>query len=267
MDQPVFDNESQENKKAPKIYFATPAYMGGLTTHYFHSFLNTANYLMQLGVSFEVASLPNCSLVSLGRNIMVGRALKDPSWTHFMFIDSDIEWDPRCIHSMLADDKDILGGFYPKKGLPCDYASSPDPKVGDLLSDAPVYESIYCATGFMMIKRHVIEKMIEFYPERQFYYQGSDEYYDLFAAFIDEESPNRLYLTEDFGFCKLAQKAGFKTHMSKRFALSHWGVMEYSKSEEEYMLREYERQGYIEIKQLYPDWDKIHNEGGTKHND
>lgn len=258
MEQPSFDEP-----KAPKIYFATPAYMGQITTHYFHSFMNTAKYLMDLGVSFEVATLPNCSLISLGRNIMVGRALKDPSWTHFMFIDSDIQWDPRCVHSMLADDKDIIGGFYPKKGLPIDYASAPDPQVGDLDSDAPVYESIYCATGFMLVKRHVLEKMIEFYPERRFFYQGSENYYDLFSSFIDEESPNRLYLTEDFGFCKLAQKAGFKTFMSKRFALGHWGVFQFSKYEEEQTLKEYERQGYIEIKQLHPDWEKLEKESAS----
>lgn len=253
MDQPNLDDA-----KRPKIYFATPAYMGQITTRYFHSMMNTGAYLMQLGVNFEVSTLPNCSLISLGRNIMVARALREsPDWTHFMFIDSDIEWDPRFIHSMLADDKDIIGGFYPKKGLPIDFASCPDPVNQGKDVDEPVYESAYAATGFMLIKREVLEKMNEFYPERRFFYQGSDEYYDLFAPYIDTNMPNRLYLTEDFAFCRLAQAAGFKTYLSKRFSLKHWGVFCFSKTEEENMLKEYERMGYIDIKQMHPDWGKV----------
>lgn len=232
--------------------------MGNISSRYFHSMMNLGAYLMKLGVSFTVETLPNCSLISLGRNIMVKRAMADPNWTHLMFIDADIEWDPRCVHSMLADDKPIIGGFYPKKGLPIDMASSP--MLNDEDADAPVYETDYVATGFMMIKREVIEGMIEFYPDRKFFYQGDDEYYDLFAPYIDTESPNRLYLTEDFAFCKLARKAGFKAYMSKRFTLEHHGAFVFSKQAEEAMLKEYERMGYVEIKQMYPDWEKLERE-------
>ncbi|MEL0145027.1 MAG: SPOR domain-containing protein, partial [Alphaproteobacteria bacterium] len=38
-----------------------------------------------------------------------------------------LRFRPEFIHSMVLDDKDIVGGFYPKKGLPIDFASSPAP--------------------------------------------------------------------------------------------------------------------------------------------
>ena len=213
---------------------------------------------MNMGVGFTVETLPNCSLISLGRSIMVHRALKDPSWTHLLWIDSDIEFDPRCVHSLLAEDKDIVGGFYPKKGLPIDMASSPAPGGEE---DEGTYETMYCATGFLMEKRHVLEKMVEEYREEyRFFYQGDEDYVDLFPSYIDKESANRLYLTEDYAHCQMAKKIGFKTYMSKRFTLNHHGVFCFSKGEEESMLREYERMDYIEIKQMYPDWDKIREE-------
>ena len=241
----------------PILKVVTPCYGGVVTSKYFHSVMNLGQYLSKVGVSMSVETLPNCSLISLGRNIMVQRALQDPDWTHLMWIDADIEFDPRCIHSMLVDDKDIIGGMYPKKGLPIDFASSPMRGGEDT---EYLMETDYCATGFLLIKRKVIEGMIEFYPERQFFYQGSDQFYDLFPSFIDTESPNRLYLTEDYGFCKLARKAGYKSFMSKRFALSHHGSYTFSKDGEEEMLKEYERMGYIEIKQLTPNWKKIKEE-------
>ena len=246
-------NENQ----APVIKILTPCYMGQVTSKYFHSVLNLGAYLMKIGVNFTVETLPNCSLISLGRNIMLQRALLDPNWTHIMWIDSDIEFVPQCVHSMLVDDKPIMGGFYPKKGLPIDFASSPMPGGED---DENWFETDYVATGFMLIKREVIEGMIEAYPERQFFYQGSDNFYDLFSPYIDTEMPNRLYLTEDYAFCRLARAVGYKSYMSKRFTLGHHGNFTFSKTNEEEMLKEYERQGYVEIKQLTPDWDKIQGE-------
>ena len=241
----------------PVIKVLTPAYMGQVTTKYFHSVMNLGSYLSKVGVAMSVETLPNCSLISLGRNIMVQRALQDPDWTHIMWIDSDIEFDPRCIHSMLVDDKDILGGMYPKKGLPIDFASSPM-RGGE--STEHLMETDYVATGFMLIKRKVITDMIEAFPERKFFYQGSDEFYDLFSPYIDTEMPNRLYLTEDYAFCRLARKIGYKSFMSLRFALGHHGVFTFSKDQEEQMLKKYERMGYIEIKQMTPDWKKIKEE-------
>jgi hypothetical protein len=50
--------------------------------------------------------------------------------------------------------------------------------------------------------------------------------------------------------------------MSKRFTLGHQGVFTFSKENEERILKEYERMGYIEIKQMTPDWEKISKEEG-----
>jgi len=250
---------SETKQEAPSIKVLTPAYMGNVSTKYFHSVVNLGNYLSKVGVAMSVETLPNCSLISLGRNIMVKRALEDPNWTHIMWIDSDIEFDPRCVHSMLRDDKDIVGGLYPKKGLPIDFASAPMPG-GEMTQD--LVETDYVATGFMLIKRKVITDMIEAFPERRFFYQGSDEFYDLFSPYIDTEMSNRLYLTEDYAFCRLARKIGYRSFMSLRFTLGHHGVFTFSKDNEEQMLKEYERMGYIEIKQMTPDWEKISKEEG-----
>lgn len=230
-------------EKNPIVKILTPCYGGNITSGCFHSFLNFFPYALQNGIPFTVETLPNCSLISLGRDIMLTRALRDPEWTHLLWIDADLRWEPQMVHSMLVDDKDIVGGFYPKKGLPIDFASSPAPGGED---SEFLFETIFVATGFMMIKRHVIEKMIQGFPELRFSYQNEDNNYDLFAPIIAPEM-NNLYLTEDYAFCYRARKLGFKCWMSKRFEIPHLGQFEYSAEHETKFLTEYEKSGRITI--------------------
>lgn len=237
---------------APIIKILTPAYMGQVTTHYMHSLINFMPYAISMGVQVTFETMPNCSLISLGRNIMQSRAMMDPNWTHLMWIDSDIRFEKENIISMIFEDKPIVGGFYPKKGLPIDMASSPMP--GGEETEG-LYETDYVATGFMLIKREVIEKMQEAYPERKFQYQGIDSY-DLYSPFIDEDTPNRMYLTEDYAFCRLARDIGYKSYMSKRFSLTHVGVYEYSWENEQVLAQSYfEKYGKRDEAETNDDYD------------
>ena len=93
---------------------------------------------------------------------MLNRAMQDPNWTHVLWIDADLRFQPEFIHSMLLDDKDIVGGFYPKKGLPIDFASSLFPGVEDT---EHLFETTFVATGLMLIKRDVITAMNEHYRQ------------------------------------------------------------------------------------------------------
>jgi hypothetical protein len=219
--------------------------MGQVHSAYMHSLLNLFPYAMENGMPFTVETLPNCSLISLGRSIMLNRAMMlDENWTHILWIDADLRFRPEFIHSMVVDDKDIVGGFYPKKGLPIDFASSPAPGGEDTEN---LFETIYVATGFMLVKREVCEAMVEHYREElKFFYQGTEGAVHLFHPIIDKES-NDLFLTEDYAFCKRARDIGFRCYMSKRFELPHIGVMEYSAENEQEFLKEYEERGRIKI--------------------
>jgi hypothetical protein len=229
----------------PNIKVLTPCFMGKVESGYLHSLLNLFPYAMENGMPFTVETLPNCSLISLGRSIMLNRALThDKNFTHVLWIDADLRFRPEYIHSMVLEDKDIVGGFYPKKGLPIDFASSPAPDGEDTEN---LFETIYVATGFMMVKRAVIEAMVEHYREElKFFYQGTDDAVHLFHPIIDRENQD-LFLTEDYAFCKRAREIGFRCFMSKRFELPHIGVMEYSAEGEMQFLQEYEKRGRIKI--------------------
>jgi hypothetical protein len=67
---------------------------------------------------------------------------------------------------------------------------------------------VYCGTGFMLMKRDVITRMIAAYPETAYtsdhVYVADDTqrgtFHALFDCLIDPDT--REYLSEDFGFCK-----------------------------------------------------------------
>src|SRR5210317_2169360 len=104
-----------EQLRKHNIFIATPCYGGMLTDQYFLSMFKLSQTLMQHGIKFRITTLRNESLVTRARNILTAMFLEDPNTTHLMFIDADIEFEPDSVIRMLAMDKDIIAGAYPKK--------------------------------------------------------------------------------------------------------------------------------------------------------
>ena len=230
------------------IKILTPAYGGNLTTHYFHSTLDFVTQAVKKDITVSVDTCNHFSLISLGRNLMQADALeRDKTWTHILWIDGDIGYHWSNPFTLLKHDKPIIGGFYPKKEFPINMASYSDSTMGETET---LFETDYVATGFMLIKREVVEKMNEFYRGRQFHYgDAKGPYYDLYSPYIDDSG---LYLSEDYAFCRLARRCGFKSYMCKEFMLQHHGSATYSAEMEDLMLKRYEDRGYVTIKSLNP---------------
>lgn len=211
------------------IFFATPCYGGLITDQFFLSMFKTTQTLIQHGINFRVTTLRNESLISRARNILTAMFLES-NCTHLMFIDADIEWESDSIIRMLAMDKNIIAGAYPKKTLPIDYAINLkfiDKERKQVRVDNGAIEVLDASTGFFMIKREVIERMVEHYPEL-FYVNDSsidpkyNKYcYSLFDTIHDPDD-NR-YLSEDYTFCRRWQKMGGDIWLDPNTKLNHVG--------------------------------------------
>lgn len=236
----------------PNILFLLPCYGGQITEACFYSFLKFSQYAIDHGIEFLVATHTHASLISLGRSIMLSQAVQDaPDWTHVMWVDADIQWEPTDLMRLLIEDKDIIGGYYPYKNLPLRQASSPTAIEGGEETES-IVETYYVATGFMLVKRHVCEAMMEHYaPELKFRYatrQHQDrKFVDLFAPIIDHDN-NDLYLSEDYAFCKRANQLGFKSYMCKQVQLGHaMGSFVFSKEKEQQILKDYEDMKIVKL--------------------
>ena len=184
------------------IHFCTPCYGGQIMENCFSSYLRFSMMAMKHDIPFSVDTMVNESLVCRARNNLVAKFLANDKATHLMFIDADIGWEPEAVLRMLLHDKGIVCGAYPMKTVPIKY-------VLNVLKGAkhshPLYEVSTSGTGFMLIKREIIEDLIKAMPELK--YRDSlnlgerfePHMYALFDTMIDE---NGYYLSEDWTFCK-----------------------------------------------------------------
>ncbi|MFN9899480.1 MAG: hypothetical protein ACK55Z_11950, partial [bacterium] len=82
-----------------------------------------------------------------------------------MFIDADIRFQPESILQMMACDKDVIGGLYPKKALPVNY-------VINLKRETKVQGDIFTVdtmgTGFLLFKKHVYVQLCAAHPETKY---------------------------------------------------------------------------------------------------
>lgn len=233
---------------------AMPCYDQQITEPTFMSMMRTAMMFKDIGLKFSIATISD-SLINRARNNMVAKFLAHPEFTHLMFIDVDLGFQPEDILKLMWHNKDIITGSYPikdilwekvtenvNKGVPSDQLLERSLRfvvnaVKDKDNTTVAVENgaieIYDAgTGFMLIKRSVFEKMIDAYPELRYHDDtGSlDEEekkwtYAFFNSYVD--SDKKRFLSEDYGFCRYWQEIDGKVWVDPSIEMIHLGRLKY----------------------------------------
>lgn len=220
---------TDEQLKEQSVFFATPCYGGQLTDQFHLSMYRLVEAMRQHQISHQVTTLRNESLIPRGRNILTAMFLASPC-THLMFIDADIEFEGTDVIKLLRLNESIAVGAYPKKTLPIQYAINlkiTDPTTGKVNVKGRAVEVLDASTGFFLIKREVIEKMILAYPELHIKNDSSIDpslnkhCYAFFDTLLDPVD-NR-YLSEDYTFCRRWQKLGGQIWLHRDIKLNHVG--------------------------------------------
>jgi hypothetical protein len=114
------------------IHFGIPCYGGMITEPCMTSFSTFyLNGKSISGLQWSLDTMVNESLVTRARNNLMAKMMTNTAATHFMFIDADIRFQPEAVFMMLAADKDVIGGLYPKKALPISYVINVKPGTVD----------------------------------------------------------------------------------------------------------------------------------------
>ena len=239
------------------IFIATPCYGGQLGEPYFRSMMRLAILCNKYDIQFTVSTLANESLITRGRNTLVSFFMEHPEATHLFFVDADIEFDPNDMLRMVAYDRDVVVGAYPKKAVNWDSIitaarSNQDENANtieghssnyvvnfDFLKDEhgtpqpqiQIRDNLIklkdAGTGFMCIKKEVIQKMFDKHPDLKYVNdinvdaKFEKHMYALFDCIIDPES--RRYLSEDYTFCRRWQDMDGEVFLDPRTALNHVG--------------------------------------------
>lgn len=229
----VEGNQAQidlEMLRKHNVFFATPCYGGQVTDQFFLSMFRMSQTFMQHGINFRITTLRNESLVTRARNIMVAMFLESDC-SHLMFIDADIEFESESVLRALAYDKPIMAAAYPKKALPIQYAINfkfRDQATKQVRVENGAVEVLDASTGFFLIKREVIEKMIQAYPELHYRNDSNiDEKFNKHCySFFDtlHDPDDNRYLSEDYTFCRRWQKIGGEIWLDPNTKLNHIGA-------------------------------------------
>lgn len=235
---------------------ATPMYGG--TAH--------GGYVCSVAMLFALCALKKIdivieymtheSLIPRARNMLVKAFLNHPDYTHLLFIDADIRFDPYDILKLLEIDKEVIGMPYAKKLIDWESIRQQSENANGRLSKellskcgfsyilrclenqdttSPVYEAQEIGTGIMMIQRSVFEKMIPAYPDL---YALSDDtsrfklddiegrkYYLFFETMLDPDS--KRYLSEDYAFCRRWRDIGGNIYVYLPVNTVHYGSYAY----------------------------------------
>ena len=244
------DKKIEALKESQGLFVATPVH-SEVTLHYMKSCLDLQKecLLNSTSITFQ---LMKSSLVTQGRNLCVAAFLSSKA-DQMCFIDADISFSVRSIYRMYECPYEVSLVPYPMKTVDANKFRQDDIKRPSDHPDTKGYifpveltnmDAINMHNGFveikkgpagcMMIKRSAFDKLIKAYPdltvkqttmingkmvERPNYYNFFDTYYS---------KKTKLYLGEDFNFCKLWTDIGGKIYALADEEISHVGEKMYS---------------------------------------
>lgn len=249
----------------PYLYILTPVYGGMCHVNYLTSLMATQDLFNKMSCPLFIEFCKNDSLVPRARNNLIAKAMFNPKTTHILFIDSDITWNPYDVFRLLIDDKNIVGGVYPLKRYNWERLKAPtngNPSQLDIWMERRNKTSLkhfldeesmiqcnmlnynlnylspeikienglikvkHMATGFMMLRRDTLEKMMYAFPSTKYtdnvgFLQGEQNKYAyaLFDCGVEEGH----YMSEDWMFCNRWRKLGGDVFYDIHICLTHTG--------------------------------------------
>ena len=249
----------KEDLQKKRLFVATPMYGGMNHGLYMKACLDLQALCIQYGIAIKFSFLFNESLITRARNYLVDEFLSRSDCTHLLFLDSDINFQPQDVLALLALDKDVIGGPYPKKAIKWKSVKTalnknPDIEPAELEKVAgdfvfnPVkgtaqfsvtepLEVLEIGTGFMLVKREVFDAMNQAYPNIRYkpdhvgqaHFDGSRYIHAYFDTVIDTTDSitgggSERYLSEDYMFCQMWRKMGGSIWLCPWMRTAHIGT-------------------------------------------
>ena len=210
--------------KTTRVHICMPCYGGMLTESTFMSYIKWSNAARQLGLDWTMETMTNESLISRARNTLTAKFLHNKDSTHLMCIDADIGWEPWHLLVMLNRDVDVIGGLYPMKSLPVKWCVNGFEGAEEGADG--LQEVSKTGTGFMLIKRHVFEKL-NAHPATKPFLNDIGlpvELNPYMKTYFDTAVRENRYYSEDWTFCENWRDLGGKIWVDKRVLLRHTGT-------------------------------------------
>jgi hypothetical protein len=232
----------------PHLFVATPCHGGRVAIEYLHAVVALQAACEAKGIGCHVELLEDDRLIARARARLAARFLAHPQATHLLFIDADIGFAPENALRLLEAGKAVAGGVYPVKHLDWEriraqVQARPQAGAADLQAaslsyvvrfiphpgnaveiDAGLARVAYVGTGFMLIARAALQRVVEAHPELTAALDDGPTTM-VFEPMIEPETGE--YLSEDYAFCRRWRDLGGEVWADAESPLTHVGHATY----------------------------------------
>ena len=233
------------------IFISTPAYGSMVTVQYMTSILNLQQELSKNNINFCIDFISNESLIPRARNKALSNFMKT-NFTHFLFIDADIQFEPSALIENLKFNKDVVCCPYAKKGLNWNrfiysmqndknshesplsrcldytYNAFIDQNTNKIIKKDNFIKVKHASTGFMLIKKDILTKMHEKYKDTLKIKTDDCSFHDEYlCGLFCCEIKNEQYLSEDYAFCERVYETNGEVWVNVKQNLNHIGIFSF----------------------------------------
>lgn len=201
------------------ILVATPTYTGETNYRYTEALMAATVYCLYHKVQLELKIGARFTLMEYARGWLAAKFLAG-DYTHIMWVDADVGFDPRAIMQLLDRQKDIVGGVYPVKTIPMWFPYEP---IGEPDSTG-LQRAKSLPGGFLLVSRKAMQAVANSVPTFQIEHQGET----ITAPNIYQmEHRGTSLIGEDVMFCERARKLGFELWADTNLDFVHVGMFEW----------------------------------------
>lgn len=214
------------------ILICVPAYGQTVAAQTMEAIYTTCQFLTAQGIKNQLTWMSAADIVEV-RNLMLTTWYDHySSYSHLLFIDSDMGFKPELIRDMLEFNKPLIGTLYARRQATPSTVGVP---IGSTSKDI-VQGHMLCTgvgMGVTLIHRNVVTEMLKRLPDVNDTVPGvigksvPHKLTRFLRAFDPIKEPN-LRLSEDFSFCHRWRQCGGEVWANVNHRISHVGPFDFA---------------------------------------
>lgn len=200
---------------------AIPAYTGTIHLGTMRSLFTDLLALQDRGDAWSLQDEVGNALIADARALIVAQFLASECDT-LVFIDSDVVWEKGALLRLIDAPVDVVAGIYPQRKDPVGYCVRWLPNE-ELWADKDtgLLEVAGVPAGFLKITRNALEKMVDQYPDSEFYVESAPDH-RAWALFADYRI-GKSKMGEDYSFCRRWTDMNGKVWVDPEIKMGHIG--------------------------------------------
>lgn len=206
----------------PFVRFSTPCLTSNVSIEYLMSALRTQKLLLDNGVNNVWSNRCGDPFIAKARSSAACDFLKTEE-TDLFFLDDDIGWPADKVLEFIRSDAPVIVGVYPHKLEETSWPCSLEADGADLVEKDGLYRAILAPTGFMRIKRWVLEKLYDKAPPYR-ETEADGAMHERRALFNSGPAADGNWWGEDYAFCNLCRSEGIDVWINPDIDFYHRGA-------------------------------------------